>query len=222
MASQAENEVSTERMALIRLIMTLRRQGITEPELLSAIERTPRDLFIPEAHQDEAFDDVPVVTAHGDHLAQPSILAFMLQTLEVDRGHKVLEIGTGTGFVTAIMALMARRVFSIERDHAILKAAEARFARLDRPNIVTLYADGLKGWPLQAPFDRIVVTGACLEPPAPLLDQLAPAGRLVLPLYTSAEEQHLAVVDRTPNGFEETICLPVHFNPVRTGLARNA
>lgn len=231
---------------LIRLIMKLRRQGISDAGILSAMERTPRHLFVAEAFAHEAYADLPVPLmageggADGECLPQPSIQAFMLQLLEVGPQHTVLEVGTGSGFQTAMLCLLARRVYTVERDKARLEAATQRLEALGRRNLVTLWADGMVGFPGQTGFDRIILNGALLEPPAPLLDQLKDQGKLVMPRYVCASgepdgqtlslgfdqaaapvaEQHLTLTEREGDSLEETICLPVRFTSLRHGLAK--
>ena len=208
-----------EKAELIRLLMLLRRQGIQSPELLSAIELVPRHWFVDEEHLAEAYADLPLPFGDGEFLVKPSVLGFILQTLEIEPRQCVLEVGTGTGYQTSILSRLARRVFTIERDGEMLREARRRLEELTCRNVISLFADGSKGWPIHAPFDRIIVNAACLEVPGALADQLASGGRLLLPRYVSSDEQQLVLVERNGSSFDETICLPVHFTPLREGLA---
>ncbi|MBN9591648.1 MAG: protein-L-isoaspartate(D-aspartate) O-methyltransferase, partial [Alphaproteobacteria bacterium] len=142
----------------IQLVMALRRQGITDMRVLNAMERTPRDLFVEEAFGTSAYQDSALPIACGQTISQPYIVAFMTEALAVGEKMRVLEIGTGSGYQSAVLAPLCRKIYTIERHRPLLKAAEARFKALKLDNIVTKLGDGYKGWPEQAPFDRIVVT----------------------------------------------------------------
>ena len=158
----------------IRLIMKLRRCGITDTAVLSAIERVPREVFIPPMFHDQAYEDTALPIGCHQTISQPLVVASMTQELKVNDRHKVLEIGTGSGYQAAILAKLCRRVYSIERHKPLLMMAEQRFNELRVRNLTCKAADGMKGWIEQAPFDRIIVTAAAsLEPPQALLDQLS-------------------------------------------------
>jgi protein-L-isoaspartate(D-aspartate) O-methyltransferase len=209
----------TDQQRMIRLIMALRRQGIVDARVLSAIEQVPRERFIAPDQTDDAYEDTALPIACGQMISQPFIVALMTQLLEVGERMKVLEVGTGSGYQVAVLAKLCRRVYTIERFRTLLKQAEARFAALDIANITTRLGDGLKGWPEQQPFDRIIVTAAAPEVPAGLLAQLKEGGILVMPVG-GAEEQALTRVKKTPEGAKTETLLPVRFVPLIEGVAK--
>ncbi len=150
----------------IGLIMQLRRRGIRDNKVLRAIERVPRELFVDEAFADHAYQDIALPIDCGQTISQPYVVAFMTEKLELDERHKVLEIGTGSGYQAAVLSHLCRRVYTVERWRELQKAAERRFAKLGITNVTTIIGDGWLGWPPQAPFDRIIVTAAAKEAPA--------------------------------------------------------
>jgi protein-L-isoaspartate(D-aspartate) O-methyltransferase len=204
----------------VRLIMELRRAGINDARVLGAIEKIPRELFVPEQFQDQAYENVALPIASGQTISQPYVVALMTERLELEGREKVLEIGTGSGYQAAILGRLARRVFTVERHRPLVREAEKRFAALRLGNIVTRFGDGAKGWPEQAPFDRIIVTAAAPEIPAVLLDQLAPGGILVLPVGAEYHDQRLVRVRRDEAGFETEDIAWVRFVPLVAGLPR--
>lgn len=176
----------------IRLVMELRRQGITDTRVLAAIERIPREAFVPATFRDQAYENTALPIGSGQTISQPAVVAFMTQTLDVGPRMKVLEIGTGSGYQCAVLAKLCRRVYSIERHKELRTGAEAKFKELRINNVTTKLGDGTKGWPEQAPFDRIIVTAAATrEAPQALLDQLGPDGIMIAPVGSSARDQHL-------------------------------
>lgn len=204
----------------IRLIMELRRQGISNTEILSAIERVPRELFVSPTFRDRAYENIALPIASGQTISQPYIVAYMTQLLNLDKRRKVLEIGTGSGYQTAILAKLCRRVYSIERYRNLLEAAEKIFRELKITNITTRLGDGYKGWPEQAPFDRIIVTAAAQEVPKALLEQLGPDGVMVLPVGRDSTSQHIIRITRDLQGnLSEEVLLPVRFVPMVQGVA---
>jgi len=211
---------------VIALVMALRRQGLSDQRVLSAIERTPRELFVDEPFQTSAYDNNALPIACGQTISQPYIVAYMTEMLEVDSRHRVLEIGTGSGYQAAVLAPLCRMVYTIERHRPLLKAAEARFAALKLHNIVTRSGDGLLGWPEQAPFDRILLTAAVAEVPQIILDQLKPGGILVAPVGrpASAESisQHLVKIIRTQDTSIRETLIPVAFVPMVPGMPGEA
>src|ERR1051325_11709708 len=172
----------TEEAGKIRLIMELRQGGISDLRVLQAIERTPRDRFVPAAFAAQAFDNIALPIAQGQTISQPFVVAFMTNALEVGERMKVLEIGTGSGYQTAVLARLCRRVYTIERYRSLLQQAEAQIAALGLTNVTTRLGDGNKGWPEQAPFERILVTAAAAAIPPALKQQLAPGGLMVIPV----------------------------------------
>ncbi|WP_368744939.1 protein-L-isoaspartate(D-aspartate) O-methyltransferase [Desertibaculum subflavum] len=207
---------------VIQLIMELRGQGITDTDVLSAIEKVPRDRFVPEAFRERAFENIALPIAQGQTISQPYIVAYMTQALQVGRRMKVLEIGTGSGYQAAVLAQLCRRVYTIDRYRTLVQEAERRFAELGLSNITTRIGDGMKGWPEQAPFDRIMVTAAGTEIPQALIDQLGPEGVLVAPVGHSAGDQSLVRLRRTGDGIQREELIGVRFVPLVPGLAQDA
>src|SRR5262245_2338532 len=207
----------------IGLIMQLRRRGIRANNVLRAIERVPRDLFVDPEWSDYAYRDEPLPIACGQTISQPFVVAFMTERLELDERHKVLEVGTGSGYQAAVLSHLCRRVYTVERWRELQKAAERRLTALGITNVTTIIGDGWLGWPPQAPFDRIIVTAAAKEAPPALIAQLKPGGRMIIPLGESRETQHLVQIDNTEAGLAKPIpLLPVRFVPLvhgRAGLA---
>ena len=156
--SSAKKPNATESRA--RLVLGLRSQGVTDPAVLNAIERTPRDLFVPELFQDRAWEDSALPVTCGQTISQPFIVGLMTQALTLDGRSRVLEIGTGSGYQTAVLARIARLVYTVERYRTLLGEAEARFKQLELLNVVTMFGDGGLGWAEQAPCDRFLVTAA--------------------------------------------------------------
>lgn len=202
----------------IRLIMALRRSGVTDTNVLAAIERIPREDFVPESFHDQAYEDKALPIGQGQTISQPQIVALMTQALELTPRHKVLEVGTGSGYQAAVLARLCRRVYTVERHRPLLREAEARFAALRLSNITTMTGDGMKGWPAQAPFDRIIVTAAAAELPEILLDQLALGGIMVLPLGPERGDQELIKLRRGEGGIETEKLCDVRFVPLLPGL----
>jgi protein-L-isoaspartate(D-aspartate) O-methyltransferase len=211
----------SDRERVIRLIMALRRQGITDARVLSAMERVPRALFVPQAFADQAYEDIALPLECGQTISQPFVVAYMTQALEVGERMRVLEIGTGSGYQSAVLSYLCRRVYTIERYRTLMREAEARFKELALANITTRVGDGARGWPEQAPFDRIILTAAVEATPEALVGQLKPQGVMVLPLG-GPQEQWLTRVRLTEQGLKEEALLPVRFVPVVEGAAGDA
>ncbi|HTO85399.1 MAG TPA: protein-L-isoaspartate(D-aspartate) O-methyltransferase [Methylomirabilota bacterium] len=201
----------------IRLVMMLRQSGITDTAVLAAIERIPREAFVPATFVDQAYENRTLPIGRGQTLSQPEVVALMTQALELKPRHKVLEIGTGSGYQTAVLSRLARRIYTIERHKPLLKEAEARLVALRRHNIVTRHGDGSRGWKEQAPFDRIIVTAAASEVPTALVEQLAVGGVLVTPIGPERDDQELYRIVRTESGFEPTRLCTVRFVPLVAG-----
>jgi len=208
----------------ISLIMALRGQGITDQRVLSAIERTPRQLFVDEPFETSAYDNTALPIACGQTISQPYIVALSTQELEVQPNHRVLEIGTGSGYQAAVLAQLCRMVYTVERHKPLLLEAQARFKEVKLHNVVTRHGDGFQGWPEQAPFDRILLTAAIPEMPDGLINQLKPGGILVAPvgLAVSAETncQQLVKIIRTDEGTSTQTLIPVVFVPMVPGLPK--
>jgi protein-L-isoaspartate(D-aspartate) O-methyltransferase len=203
-----------------KLVLGLRSQGVTDPAVLNAIERTPRDLFVPELFQERAWEDSALPITCGQTISQPFIVGLMTQALTLDGRSRVLEIGTGSGYQTAVLARIARLVYTIERYRTLLGEAEARFKQLELLNVVTKFGDGGLGWAEQAPFDRILVTAASSDEPKTLLSQLKPSGVLVAPIGKGPVQSLKRYAGDGKGGFvEETLC-DVRFVPMIDGTAR--
>jgi len=204
----------------VRLVMELRQAGIHDLRVLGAVEKVPRELFVPPLFQDRAYENVALPIGHNQTISQPEVVAFMTQALEVGDRHKVLEIGTGSGYQTAILARLCRRVFTVERHRALLQEADQRFAQLRRHNITSKFGDGTKGWPEQAPFDRILVTAAAATLPQTLIDSLGEGGVLVAPLGEERRDQQLVRLRRQSGQILTEELGPVRFVPLVAGLPR--
>ncbi|MGE4246021.1 MAG: protein-L-isoaspartate(D-aspartate) O-methyltransferase [Parvibaculaceae bacterium] len=210
----------TEAFYKAKLIMDLRNQGVRDRRVLESIERVPREMFLPPELAAEAYADHALPIACGQTISQPFVVAFMTDRMKLDDRMKVLEIGTGSGYQTAILSKLCRRVYTIERYRTLLRAAEERFRELRLANITTLAGDGMKGWPAQAPFERIIVTAAAKEIPEALLEQLAVGGIMIIPVDVSDDRQELKRVTRDEKGYEFESLMPVRFVPLVSGLAR--
>ncbi|MCM2344617.1 MAG: protein-L-isoaspartate(D-aspartate) O-methyltransferase [Alphaproteobacteria bacterium] len=209
------SSISTHDKKVCHLILKLREQGITEMDVLEAIERVPREIFVPPVMRDRAYEDIALPIGRGQTISQPSVVALMTRALELSNRHTVLEIGTGSGYQTCILAWLARRVYSIERHVPLLKQAEVIFRQLNirnASNITAIAGDGMKGWPQFMTFDRIIVTAAArTKPPQALLDQLKVGGLMVVPvgdigdqvlrLYKKESEDTYALRDLAPVRF---------------------
>ncbi|MBL8550282.1 MAG: protein-L-isoaspartate O-methyltransferase [Hyphomonadaceae bacterium] len=166
---------------LMRFVLELRQAGVTDRKTLAAMERTPRALFAPDHLSALALEDVALPLAHDQSLTKPSVVGRMIAALLLTGGELVLEVGTGSGYQTAALALMARKVTTLERHRPLVADARARFGGLRLMNVQAHVADGRAGWPDGAPYDRIIVNAAAESPPPALLDQLAPDGLLLMP-----------------------------------------
>lgn len=203
-----------------RLVARLREQGIKNERVLAQISAIPRHIFIDEALAHRAYEDTALPIGHGQTISQPFIVALMTQLLLEVGGQRVLEIGTGCGYQTAILAGLYPKVYSIERIGALLPRAKQRLAALHIRNVICKLGDGYEGWQVHAPFDGIIVTAAPAVIPPQLLEQLAPGGRMVLPVGAD-NVQELRVVDNTPEGFVEGVHEHVRFVPLMSGTTPN-
>jgi protein-L-isoaspartate(D-aspartate) O-methyltransferase len=193
-------------------------RGVHDPRVLAAMRKVPRHLFVPPNQQKDAYVDSPLFIGYGQTISEPYLVAFMTEALEVKPQDRVLEIGTGSGFQAAVLAELAREVYTIEILEPLAKTAEERLRRLGYSNVQVRAGDGYRGWPEAAPFDAIILTAAPPERvPPPLLEQLREGGRLVAPVGGS--EQELIRDRRTAKGVTEEVLLPVRFVPM-TGEAQ--
>lgn len=212
----------TEVARMIRLIMRLREGGVSDTRVLSAIEKVPRELFVPEAFRDQAYEDRALPIAGGQTISQPVVVGLMTQALDVGERMTVLEIGTGSGYQTAVLAGLCRRVYTIERDRALARDSEALLARLKIYNVTPRAGDGARGWPEQAPFDRILVTAAAEDVPTVLVDQLTPDGVMVVPVGGVGRRQTVLRLRRREDGYVSDELFPVRFVPLVSGTKRTA
>jgi len=172
----------------IRLTLELRESGISDTHVLSAIEKTPREIFIPDNFRNQAYENIALSIGDNQTISQPYIVALMTQSLELQKKHKVLEIGTGSGYQSSILSLLARRVYTIERIKSLHVKAEINFKELKLTNIVTKHADGNLGWKEQIPFDRIIFTAAINEISNNFFDHIADNGIIVAPIVSSSKQ----------------------------------
>jgi protein-L-isoaspartate(D-aspartate) O-methyltransferase len=204
----------------IRLVMDLRDAGVTDTATLSAIETTPREAFVEEQFQDQAYANRALPINCGQTISQPLVVGLMTQALQLTDRHKVLEVGTGSGYQAAVLSKLARRVYTIERHRDLMAKAEGRFKALNIHNITTMIGDGYKGWPAQAPFDRIICTAAARVTPADLVAQLSDQGGImVLPVGDVAGlHQEVIRVRKDGTKFHSERLFPVRFVPMVQGV----
>ena len=204
----------------IRLIMDLRTKGITDTRVLSAIEKVPREFFVPSQAVDQAWEDIALPIGLGQTISQPYVVAAMTQALELTDRDKVLEIGTGCGYQCAVLAHLCRRVYTIERHKALLKEAEQRFDTLKLRNVTAIAADGMKGWPRingidQAPFDKIIVTAAArAKPPQELIAQIKVGGIMIIPVGEAGAQTLKRYKKESDEAFAVRDIMPVRFVPL--------
>ena len=203
--------------ALQRLIAELRGLGISDEKVLGAIAAVDRERFVSPTFAERAWDNTALPIAFGQTISQPLVAAAMTQALELKSRHKVLEIGTGSGYQTAVLSRLARRVYTIERYKPLSKEAERLLIELGIYNVVFDVGDGSKGWPGQAPFDRIIVTAAADERPQALIDQLAVGGILIVPVGRDPTAQVVERIVKSESGLKRDTLMPVRFVPLVTG-----
>jgi protein-L-isoaspartate(D-aspartate) O-methyltransferase len=185
-------------------------RGISDERVLAAMRKVPRHLFVPEDQQDSAYGDYPLPVGHNQTISQPYIVAYMTEALELEGREKVLEIGTGSGYQTAVLAELAREVFTVERIEELLTDAKAKLGTLGYRNIRFKVADGTLGWAEHSPYDAIIVTAAGPEVPKPLVEQLAEGGRLVVPVGRRFN-QRLVRVQKEKYSYREQQLMGVRF-----------
>jgi len=207
--SRASDVYEPKRLEMVERQIAAR--GVKDPRVLEAMRTTPRHLFVPEAEMPYAYEDRPLPIGSGQTISQPYIVAFMTEQLHLTGNETVLEIGTGSGYQTAVLARLARKVYSIEIRPELANGAVERLKSLGIANAEVMAGDGYKGWPEHAPFDGILVTAAPERIPPPLLEQLASPGRMVIPV--GGFYQELKVIERSGGGYTEKSVLPVRFVP---------
>jgi protein-L-isoaspartate(D-aspartate) O-methyltransferase len=211
----------------IRLIMKLRTMGIGDTNVLGAIEKVPREYFVPEAVIDQAWDDIALPIGRGQTISQPFVVASMTAALELGDRDTVLEIGTGCGYQTAILCRLVRRVYTIERHKPLLDDAVVRFEQLKIRNVTAIAADGMQGWPTMrgaeaAQFDKIIVTAAARDkPPQALLDQLKVGGILIIPVGESGAQVLRRYKKESDDTYAMRDLMDVRFVPLLPDLAGN-
>lgn len=198
----------------------IERRGVKDPRVLKAMREVPRHELVPAPARAFAYEDRPLPIGHGQTISQPYIVAAMTELLAPRPEHRVLEIGTGSGYQAAVLAKLCRHVYSIEIVEPLAERAKADLERLGFSNVTVIAGDGYRGLPKEAPFDRIILTAAPSVVPKPLLDQLKPGGLMVLPVGTA--EQELRVIERTKEGFEERRVFGVRFVPMTGEVERQA
>ena len=193
------NSIMSSDVAVKKLLTQLIQKGFTDKRVLEAIGNVPRHFFVDDALTPRAYDDITLPIGNGQTISQPSIVALMTSVLDVSDGLKVLEIGTGSGYQSAVLSHFTRRLFTVERFSNLLEKAKKRHADLKITNISYRLGDGTLGWPGQGLFDRIIVTAGAPSLPAPLFEQLAPDGKLLIPTG-SLEEQFLTLYTKRADG----------------------
>ena len=209
-AQGGDSAREVERAAMVNT--QLRARGIRDPAVLAVMERVPRHTFVPPEWRDRAYDDSPLPIGAGQTISQPYVVAYMTEALGVKPDQAVLEIGTGSGYQAAVLAELAREVYTIEIVPELAERARATLEAEGYNNVKVREGNGYLGWPERAPFSRIIVTAAPPEIPQALIDQLAVGGRMVLPVGTDTQE--IAIVTRTTDGVREERTLPVRFVPM--------
>jgi protein-L-isoaspartate(D-aspartate) O-methyltransferase len=214
----AEAAADIERM---EFQLTLRRRGISKQAVLRAMDEVPREYFVAASDVESAYADQALPIACGQTISQPYVVAYMTEQLEVAPQHRVLEIGTGSGYQAAILSRIAREVVSVERYRTLADAARDRLKTLGYDNVTIRAGDGFAGAPDQAPFDRIIVTAAADKIPDALIEQLAAGGKMVLPLGPRKAAQHIVKLTKNPSGelVRENL-IAVRFVPLLPGQAR--
>lgn len=190
----------------------IRQRGIRERAVLQAMEVVPRHLFVPESVRPKAYEDAPLSIGPGRNIYQPYVVALMTSLLDLDRGDRVLEVGTGSGYHAAILSRIAREVYSIEIDSTQASQASKRLSGLGYVNVSVRHGDGYQGWPDKAPFDAILLSVAPPRVPKPLIDQLRVGGKMVVPV--GGFFQDLLVITKTADGLEKRTVIPVRLAPM--------
>ena len=203
----------------MQFLYAIRSRGITDSRVLNAMEKIDRRKFLKGIFEEKAYQDIPLPIACGQTISQPSIVAQMTQSLNVTPRCKVLEIGTGSGYQAAILSRLARRVYTLERHLELIIQAQNVFDNLNLSNITAMRSDGSRGLPAQAPFDRILLTAAAEDPPAPLLEQLKVNGIMVLPVGQSDSVQTMIKITKTEKGLSYHEMGEVRFVPLIEGIA---
>ena len=213
--SCTQNDPNFDHLRKLMIKNQLQSRGIRDDAVLKVMRSVERHNFVPENYRDRAYSDGPLPIGHGQTISQPYIVAVMTEQLQVSSQHKILEIGTGSGYQAAILGELAKHVFTIEIIPELAEGAKNILNHLSYKNITVRAGDGYKGWPEESPFERIMVTAAPVEIPQTLVDQLAPGGRMILPVGAQFLVQYLWVIEKDDQGTvtKEKI-LPVRFVPM--------
>jgi protein-L-isoaspartate(D-aspartate) O-methyltransferase len=206
--------------AMMAFILRLRSHGLTDQGVLNAVSTLPRPLFVLKEHAALAWEDVALPIQCGQTITPPSLVATIAERLDVSPNHRVLEIGTGSGYLTAVLARLSRRVLTVDRWRTLITEAEERLRSVSILNVTMMVADGSAGWREHAPFDRIVTTAAVREISAALIDQLAPGGRLIAPVGERLQEQRLVMLEKTSDRQSRTDIMAVRASPMEQGVAQ--
>ncbi len=201
-------------------MLTLRRRGISDQGVLRAMDEVPREHFVEHGLYDLAYADQALPISCGQTISQPYVVAYMTEQLGLEPRHRVLEVGTGSGYQAAILSRLAREVISVERYRTLAEAARGRLAALGYGNVEIIVGDGFAGAPDHAPFDRIIVTAAAEEVPAALVEQLAVGGIMLLPLGPHSGPQYVVKLTKSETGVARENLIAVRFVPLLPGRAR--
>jgi len=204
----------------MEFLLTLRRRGIVDQAVLRAMDDVPRERFVETDYADAAYADQALPIACGQTISQPYVVAYMTEQLAVLPNHRVLEVGTGSGYQAAVLSRLAREVVSIERYRTLADLARERLKSLGYDNVEIVIGDGFAGVPDKAPFDRIIVTAAAETLPQALLDQLADDGIMILPLGSRDGSQHIVKLTKSQTGTRRDNLIPVRFVPMLPGQAQ--
>jgi protein-L-isoaspartate(D-aspartate) O-methyltransferase len=213
-------EPADEGVQRMEFMLMLRRRGISDQAVLRAMDEVPREHFVDARYADTAYSDHAMPIACGQTISQPYVVAYMTEQLGVKPNHRVLEVGTGSGYQAAVLSRLAREVVTLERYRTLANSARARLKTLGYDNVEVLLGDGLQGEPMRAPYDRIIVTAAAESIPEALLAQLADDGVMILPLGPHDGRQELVKLTKTKDGLQRETLLPVRFVPLLPGQAQ--
>lgn len=217
MSKAPHNQQDDDRM---EFLLTLRRRGIADQAVLRAMDEVPRERFVEPTFADSAYADQALPIACGQTISQPYVVAYMTEQLKMESRHRVLEVGTGSGYQAAVLSHLAREVVSVERYRTLAEEARARLKALGYENVDIVVGDGFAGVPDRAPYDRIIVTAAAETIPEALLDQLAEGGIMILPLGSHDGSQHIIKLTKSVTGIRRENLIPVRFVPMLPGKAQ--
>ena len=210
---QQEQDFAKRREDMVKT--QIEKRGIKDAATLAALRKTPRHLFVPRSIIDDAYDDRPLPIGYGQTISQPYIVAYMTETIQPKPDHRVLEIGTGSGYQAAVLAEIVKEVYTIEIVDSLGSQAQNRLNKLNYKNITAKTGDGYYGWKEKSPFDAIVVTAAAEHIPPPLIEQLKEGGRMIIPVGSPFMVQQLMLVEKKAGKARTTSLMPVHFVPFK-------